>query len=105
MAFALLILGMMGVTFLTRYLLVGILGHWALPRLLERWLAYVPIAAFTAIVVQGTLTPQGELRLDAGNPYLWGAVAATLVSWRWRNVLLTIAAGLGGLWLARLCLG
>lgn len=105
MALALLILAMAGVTFLTRYLLVLLLGRWSLPGALKRWLAYIPTAVFAVIVVQGTLTPGGELRLDAGSPYLWGAALAGLAAWRSRNLLLTIAAGLGGLWLARLCLG
>lgn len=105
MAYALVILGMAGVTFLTRYLLVALLGRWQLPRALARWLAHVPTAAFTVIVVRGTFAPQGEVILDPRNPYLWGAVAAGLVAWRSKNVLLTIAAGLGGLWLARMLMG
>jgi len=102
MAIALLILGMAAVTFLTRYLLVGLLGERSLPESLKRWLTYVPTAAFAAIVVQGTLAPQGTVRLDLRNPYLWGAVAAALVAWRRKNLLLTIAAGLLGLWGARI---
>ena len=99
---ALLILGMAVVTFLTRYLLIALLGRWQLPEGLVRWLAHVPIAAFAVIVVRGTLAPQGEVTLDPRNPYLWGALAAGLVAWRSKNLILTIAAGLGGLWLARL---
>ncbi len=105
MARALLILGMAGVTFLTRYLLVALLGRWSLPRALARWLAHVPTAAFAVIVVRGTLAPQGEVTFDPRNPYLWGAVVAALVAWRSRSLILTIAAGLGGLWLARLLMG
>ncbi len=55
--------------------------------------------------MRGTLAPQGEVTLDPRNPYLWGAVAAGLIAWRSKNVLLTIAAGLGGLWLARMVMG
>lgn len=104
-AHALLILGMAGVTFLTRYLLIALVGRWQLPQALGRWLAYVPIAAFAVIVVRGTLAPQGEVTLDPRNPYLWGALAAGLVAWRSKNVILTVAAGLGGLWLARVAMG
>jgi len=96
---------MAGVTFLTRYLLIALLGRWSLPRALSRWLSYVPTAAFTVIVVRGTFAPQGEVTLDPCNPYLWGALAAGLVAWRSKNVILTIAAGLGGLWVARVVLG
>jgi len=97
-----LILGMAGVTFLTRYILLALLGRWQLPEGLARWLAYVPIAAFTVIVVRGTFAPDGQVSLDPRSPYLWGALAAGLVAWRSKNVLLTIAAGLAGLWLARM---
>ena len=105
MAIALLILGMAAVTFLTRYTLIALLGRWQLPAALERWLRYIPTAAFTAIVAQGTLAPGGELRLDLRNPYLWGALAAGLVAWRRKSLLLTIAAGLVGLWVARMAVG
>lgn len=99
---ALLILGMAWVTFLTRYLLIALLGRWQLPPALARWLAHVPTAAFAVIVVRGTMAPQGEVILDPRNPYLWGAVAAGFVAWRSRSLILTIAAGLSGLWLARI---
>lgn len=102
MAHALLILGMAGVTFLTRYLFIALLGRWALSADLRRWLVHVPIAAFAVIVVRGTLTPRGTLWLHPQSPYLWGAAAAGLVAWRSRSLILTIIAGLGGLWLARL---
>ena len=102
MAVALLILGMTAVTFLTRYLLIALLGHWRMPAWLERWLRFIPTAAFGAIAVQGTLAPQGRVRVEPGNPYLWAGVAAGLVAWRTKNVLLTIAVGLGVLWAAKL---
>ena len=105
MATFLLILGMAAVTFLTRYLFVALLGRWRLPAALERWLGHIPTAAFGAIIVEGTLAPQGRVRLDPANPYLWGALAAGLVAWRTENVLLTMAAGMGALWLARVVLG
>jgi len=104
MAQAFLILAMAGVTFLTRYLLLALLGRWQLPQGLSRWLAHVPTAAFTVIVVRGTLAPQGQVDVDPHSPYLWGALAAGLVAWRSKNVLLTIAAGLAGLWLTRVLL-
>ncbi len=105
MAIAFLILGMAGVTFLTRYLQIALAGRWWLPPALARWLRYIPIAAFTAIVVQGTLEPGGRLSLAPTNPYLWGAAAAAVAAWWRKGVLLAIAAGLAGLWLARLVAG
>jgi branched-subunit amino acid transport protein len=38
-------------------------------------------------------------------PGIVGLLAAGLAAWRGRNLLLAIAAGMGGLWLARLWLG
>jgi len=105
MGLALLILGMAAVTFGTRYALIALMDRWTVPRAVERWLSHVPTAAFAVIVVQGTLAPQGEVRLDPRSPYLWGALAAGLVAWRSRSVLLTIAAGLVGLWAARALVG
>ena len=96
-----LVLAVAAVTYLTR--LAGFrlrlgrrspAGETALPASIERFLAYVPIAAFAALVAPGVAGGSGSLiaRLAA---VLCAAVAAV----RLRRLWLSIAAGLAGYWI------
>jgi branched-subunit amino acid transport protein len=44
------------------------------------------------------LMPHGQFNLSFGNARLLAGVLATLVAWRTKSVLLTIAVGMIGLW-------
>ena len=90
----LLIVGMALVTFIVRYPMIALVGRIPLPETLIRALRYVPVAVLTAIIVPTVLMPQGELDVSLSNAYLYGAVAAGLIAWRTRNLLLTIALGM-----------
>ncbi len=76
-------------------------GHVPHPAWLERLLKHVPVAALTALVVPGALY------LHQGSEYTFApartiaSAIALLVAWRTRNVLWTLAAGMGALWLAQ----
>ena len=93
-----MIAGMALVTYLTRapllVLLRGDLSPW-----LSRWLQFVPIAVFTALVVPPFVTPSGRPELQWG---LAVALVAGIVAWRTKQVYATIAAGLLLFWLSRL---
>ena len=99
MEFAFLILGMALVTYTTRYSMIVILGRWQVPRAVTLALTYVPMAAFAAIIAPEVLLNQGEIAL--GNARFVAAVAAVLVAALTRHILLTIAVGMGTLWLAQ----
>ena len=64
-----------------------------LPRLLELILAYVPAAAFAAIVVPGVVSPGGHLRLAFSNLYFYAAVACAVSALITRSLLATIVVG------------
>jgi branched-subunit amino acid transport protein len=52
------------------------------------------------------LMPDGStLDLHPSNAYLVAGLAAGVISWRTRNLLLTIVAGMGVFWLWRLIVG
>jgi branched-subunit amino acid transport protein len=91
----LLITGMALVTFAIRYPVLALLGRATLPEPVLRALRLVPPAVLTAIVVPAVLMPQGD-RLDLGydNAYLVAGIAAGLIAWRSRNLLLTIVLGM-----------
>lgn len=86
----LMIAGMAVVTYLTRApLLVLLRGD--LPVWLTRWLQFVPIAVFTALVVPPFAAPGGHPALSWR---LLVALVAALVAWRTKQVFATIGAGL-----------
>ncbi len=96
-----LIAAMPLVTYATRYTMIGLLGRLTLPDWALRWLEFVPVAAFTAIIVPATLAPQGRVALSFSHHYAWAALICALVAWRTRHTLATIVAGLAAFWLLR----
>lgn len=92
---ALLILGMMTVTFGVRYVPLLIVGRVELPDHVIRALRFVPVAVLTAIIVPAMLMPQGDIDLRPANAYLVAGIVAGLIGWRTKNLLLTIVLGMG----------
>lgn len=64
-----------------------------LPPVAHRILRQIPPAVLAAMVVPALLRPEGEL--DLWRPELLAGVVAAYVSWRTRNVGLTLAVGMG----------
>jgi branched-subunit amino acid transport protein len=95
------ILGMALATYATRVItmlaLRGEVASW-----LRRWLGYVPVAVFTALILPPLL-----LREEAGakalalGPALPAGLVGALVAWRTGNVLLTIVGGMATFWALR----
>ena len=102
---ALLIAGMMLVTFSTRYPVLAILSKAPLPTAVFRALKYVPPAVLAAIIVPEVLLPDGKLQLDYNNASLIASLVAAIVAWRTKNLLLTIIIGMSALWLWRWLVG
>jgi len=97
-----LIILLMGlVTYLIRLSLIGGLGRTEVPPLARRALRFVPPAVLTAIIVPEVLLPSGAMDLSLANPRLIPAVLAALVAWRTKNVVLTVAAGMGAFWIVQ----
>lgn len=93
----LLIAGMAVVTMATRIPVLLWLSRRKLPQGLFRALRYVPPAVLAAIIVPAVLLPGGELALGFDNAALAASVVAVLVSWRTRNLVLTIVVGMATL--------
>ena len=95
MSFWLTWAGMVAVTFGSR--LAGLLVRMRLPPFWLRFLHFVPISVFAALVtpsLQGS-RGEGEIRVAA-------AALAAIVAWRTRHLALTIAVGMAAFWLLRL---
>ena len=94
MTFWLTLTGMVAVTFGSRY--AGLMRRTELPEFWVRFLHFVPIAVFAALVtpsLQGDLG-EGEIRLAA-------AGVTALVAWRTRNLGVAIASGMLAFWALR----
>lgn len=98
MNYWLIIIAMGIVTYGIRLLPIALLGRIEIPPLVQRALRFVPPAVLSAIVAPELLMPGGQFDVSPGNARLIAGVIATLVAWRTKNVLLTIAVGMIALW-------
>jgi branched-subunit amino acid transport protein len=87
--------GMVAVTFGSR--LGGLLVRMRLPPFWLRFLHFVPIAVFAALVAPSLEGSRGE-----GGIRVTAAALAGVVAWRTRHLAATIAIGLAAFWLLRL---
>jgi branched-subunit amino acid transport protein len=93
--------GMALVTYASRVITLFALRGEVVPWL-RRWLGFVPVAVFTALVVKPLLTRDvaGSAALAVG-PALPAGIVGGLIAWRTGNVLATIAAGMAAFWALR----
>ncbi len=95
MSFWLVVLGMLAVTFGSRY--AGLALHADLPAFWVRFLHFVPIAVFAALVTPSLEGGRGEWGIRLGAVGL-----AVLAAWRTKQLWVAIAAGMSAFWLLRL---
>ena len=89
-----LVVGMLVVTFGVRYPSLALVGRFDLSENIRRALRYVPAAVLTAIIVPYILYREEGFLVSYENSYLVAGIIAALVSWRTKNLLLTIIVGL-----------
>jgi branched-subunit amino acid transport protein len=99
MNYWLIILAMGVVTFGIRLLPIVLLGRIEIPLVVQRALRFVPPAVLSAIIAPELLMPGGEFSLSLDNARLIAGVIATVVAWRTKNVLATIAVGMITFWM------
>jgi branched-subunit amino acid transport protein len=98
MNYWLIIIAMGVVTFGIRLLPIVLLGRIEIPIMVQRALRFVPPAVLSAIIAPELLLSSGQISLSLGNVRLLAGVIATLVAWRTKNVLATIAVGMIAFW-------
>lgn len=94
-----IILGGMLATYATRLSFIVLIRYERLPKLFQRGLRFVPPAILAALIFPELVRPTGALSLSLSNHRLMAGLIATLVSWRTKNIWLTISAGMVVLWL------
>ena len=90
----LLVLAVAGATYLTRIAGFAI-GRRPLPQPVNRFLNYVPVAAFAALIVSG-IDPAGSDLL----PRILGVLLAGVAVLKFRALWTGLAAGMATFWLA-----
>ncbi len=93
------IFGMGIVTYAIRLSFILLLERVEIPRRVRQALRFVPPAVLSAIIFPALLLPNHTLDLSPRNVRLLAGLLAALVAWRTKNILLTIAVGMGALWI------
>ncbi len=94
-----ILIGVSGLgTWLIRLSFIALFGRVAaIPDLAMRILRLIPAAVLAAIVAPSITHASGTF--DLGTDRFVAGVIAAVVAWRTKNVLTTISAGMGMLWL------
>lgn len=88
-------------TWLMRSLPIMLHGHVPHPPWLERFLKHVPVAALTALVIPSSIYVHSGATYTIAPARILAAGLAMLVAFRTKNVLATLAVGMGVLWVAQ----
>lgn len=91
-------------TFGIRLSIIALADRWELPPPVQRALRFVPVTVLTAIFVPAMVLPNGTVDLAPTNARLVAGLVAIVVVWRTRQVILSIALGMGTLWLLQFAL-
>ena len=91
------------ITFAIRLSFIGAAGRFDVPPWFIRLLRFVPVAALSALVWPDLLV--GEQGVMLTQPRLVAGLAAALIAWTTRSVMLTIATGMSALWLLQWLVG
>lgn len=89
-----LLFGMALATMVTRIPVLITLSRRELPSGVRSALHYVPPAVLAAIIAPIVLLDEGKPYLALDNAMLAASLIAVLISWRTRNLLLTIVVGM-----------
>ncbi len=65
-----------------------------LPEPLVRWLRYVPVAVFSALVFPSILLRDGSFAATPANSNVWAGIATLLVAACTRNLAKSVLAGI-----------
>jgi len=97
MNIAVMILGMALINLVIRWPVYLFANHFRFPPIIERALAFVPVAVLTAIIVPTVLYPDRndpmKLAFTWHNPALLASLVAVAVSYFGKNLFATIGAG------------
>ncbi len=83
------------ITYGIRLSMILLLDKLAIPERVMQALRFVPPAVFSAIILPDIFWVDGAFTISPINPRLLAALAAALVAWKSRSVILTLIVGMG----------
>jgi branched-subunit amino acid transport protein len=86
----------------TRLSFILLLEKWNPPEWFSNGLRFVPLAVLSAIIFPDIFMKDNVVAVPPDIPRLAGAIVASLVAWRSKNIFLTIGAGMVCFYLLRL---
>lgn len=86
-------------TFLFRFSFIYLFGRFQLPLWVQNSMKFVPSAVLSALVFPAIMIEEDIIWISPQNPRLIAGIIAMFIAWRTKNLLLTIAVGLGVFWL------
>ncbi len=87
------IVGMAVVTYLPRMIPLVALTRSDLPESLKRWLNYVPVSVFSALIFPSLLLRNGQIDMSFNNFQIWAGLICLIVMVRTRSLVFTVCAG------------
>lgn len=87
-----------GGTFFIRFSFIWLFGRGTIRPSIQRTLRFVPAAVLSALIMPSFILSQ-QAGFSFGNHRMWAGLVAAGIAARTHNVLLTIIAGMGTLWL------
>ena len=99
-------LGFIGLlTLATRLSFIALIGKWKPPEVFQRGLRFVPLAVLPALIFPEIFVHNNTIAVPPEFPRLAAAVAAGLIAWRTKSILLTIGFGMLVFYFLRMILG
>jgi branched-subunit amino acid transport protein len=87
------ILGMALVTYIPRLLPVWLLSSRSLPKIVDAWLRYVPVAVLAAMLFPAIVVQGDQVDLGLSNLFLLAAFPTVLVAWKTRSLFGSVIVG------------
>jgi len=88
-------LAMTAVTYLCRALFTVSVSRVRISPWWENYLTFIPFAVLTALVTPYLLLPGPAMKLSLINPYSLAGVGTFIISFRTRNLILSVGIGMG----------
>lgn len=92
--FILIILGTMLVTYIPRMLPLVFLSKVTLPKKVEKFLDYIPIAILGAILFQSVLYKEGNLNISFSNEFLIAGIITVIVAKFVKRIEIIVVVGI-----------
>ncbi len=89
-----MIVGMGVVTFIPRLLPLLLLSTKTLPKIVIRWLGYIPVAVLSAMLFPALLINEKQLNLSNDNLFLIVSIPTFIVAIKTKSLFATVIAGM-----------